>query len=244
MNKKILVVGILVIIFSILIAATGAPNPYAYLSNIPPGGISMRPNSVSYFSVPLNASAILTGTYVSSNAIDFYVLNSTAFNKMNPANSPINGILNQATSLEGKGVFYILLNGTRGVFPAQQNSTNVNVQKPFYTINSTPILSNGTYFLLFVNKMNRSTNVSYYIVAQPITPSTTRSYLSGLSSFGIVSGILFISGFIIVFLSFLRGGKSDKEKLTESEIQNLYKKIEKREKIKSQSKRRIKRRER
>ena len=227
LNKKMLVIGILLILFSVVIGGMTYSASFSSATTANREGLSLQPSSSIYVRLAVNSSSTPLLLYYSSAPVDFYLVNSTAFSSVEPYLSNASKTADLMRSLEGTGVMEVFSNSSLGVFPYTENLSR-NFPPPSYTINGTIPAENATYYLIYSNKGSSYVNISYtymYIPTVNSVPYAKRAF--ELPS--IAAGLLFIAGLVISILSFL-SGKRVSEKESDKEATRLYRRLEVREK--------------
>lgn len=231
MDKRLLLIGIVLIIGSVLIGSAVLPKPPTPKEFS--AQVIIAPNSFSYSSLHMNATDFLELYYSATSPIDFYLLNSTGFDYFESSNSTI--VFNSITA--GDGVLYETLNSTLGAMPYESNYTT-NVTKPAYESSNISIYPTGNYFLLFSNMRNGASNVTYGYVSIPVNQliSSTLPYNGAYQVGSIAAAAIFIAGVVIAFLSLFRSQAKKPEAMVDTEAKRLYAKID----SKASTKRKIK----
>lgn len=223
MDKKLLLIGMVVIIAGLLIVGMESP------SNIMPPTdyqqLSLRPGGVMVIPLPMNSTGLFTVVFGANNTVSFFLFNSTAFRQIRTENQSADSIFNQAVSFEGRGTMAIIYNKTSGLFPySNDTASNGEVQPPFYSSN-TIMFDNETYYMVFANTANTVNYVHYSTIIQYITPEILQTYTKDIYTSGLPGAFAVMIGFVIVIISVFRGNKKA-ENLNEAQIGELYKKID------------------
>ncbi|MGI0141479.1 MAG: hypothetical protein ACREBF_02395 [Candidatus Micrarchaeales archaeon] len=214
MNKKIIIIGVIVVLAAFIIGSIAIPNALLGVANFANQNIVVLSHQSAFKSLYLNQTGFMVVGFQSLSAVNFYFANSSAFKTLDSyANSSL--LLSQwATRLFGNGVYEILPNSTVGIFPYSQ-LTNSTPSGAYITKNVT-LLPAGTYYALFYNPRNISATVN---VTSDISTniSSQGAYILGI---GLTVFILFIAGIILIIYGIIKKPKSpqvapaqDKKKL-------------------------------
>ncbi len=227
LNKKMLVVGILLMLLSAIIGGTAYTSAFNGAATTDHEGLALHPSSSIYVSLNVNSSESPLLLYYSSAPVDFYLLNSTAFNSIEPYLSNSSRISALAGIMEGKGVMEVFSNSTLGVFPYTKNYSTISFPPPSYTINGTIPAANATYYIIYSNKGTEYANISYTAIYLPRVSSD--AYVKSAFAWqSVASGLLFLTGVIISILSFILGNKKAGEKERDTEAEKIYRKMARR----------------
>ena len=240
-NKKMLVIGMLFMLLGVVVGGMTYSSTFNTSSNVSREALALHPSSSIYVKLTTNSSTTPSLFYYSSSPLDFYFVNSTAFESIEPYLNNSGEVANIITSLEGKGVLEVFNNSASGVFPYTKNYSQLNPQMPVfpipaYTINGTIPTKDATYYVIYNNKGSSFINVSYVTVYLPTT-STESYYKSAFELPSIIAGLSFLVGLILFMLSFIYKNKGMSEKESDAEALKLYKKLEGKQKVPKQQKR-------
>ncbi len=229
MDKRLALLGILLGLAGFAIA-TASYNPASVVYS-PKSSIIIAPNSISYTTVKLNQTSLLSLIFSSKpSPVDFYLLNQSGFTLFERYFASSSITSNAVSALEGKGLLLYIKNSTGGVFPYNSTYSEIGFRQPSYTYNlsaSTPFY-NGTYYLVYKNLGSNSTNASfeYAIPNTGLLLDSSSSAILGPAS--TVSAFLVLAGMVLFILSFIRPGKEPKTaKEKEEEILLFYDKLSK-----------------
>jgi hypothetical protein len=219
MRKKLLYAGALLFLIGMAFAFMSflSMNSLLATGGIPPGvNLSLSANAVGYVPISLNQSGLLRLLYNSSNAVDFYLANQSAFAGLRGAKGA--GLRGAASGLEGKGVFAVYENSTNELFPyAYANGT-----APAYIANMS-VLPAGTYYAIFGNDGSGTANIMMrYIVISGTAELSMMVY-------GGISVLLLASGLIIAIVSLFLKEKAEEVRKAEAideEVKREYERIE------------------
>ncbi|MEM3247700.1 MAG: hypothetical protein QXV80_00055 [Candidatus Micrarchaeaceae archaeon] len=217
MNKKLLYIGIILVVVGIVISLM---LPTTLSPNI--GKISIAPLGYVYVPITINETgATLVVEYLASNLTNFYLANSSGFAALSNLMTTNYSILPEAKRLLGNGVIAIIANSTSGIFPSSSNLNSTNQA-------SIASMAPGRYYLIYENLKNKTIQLAYTYKAL-----NSVSEISIFAS-GLASTILFIAGIIILILAFIIKPKAkaipdrkSAQTQMEAEIDALYKRIEK-----------------
>ncbi|MEM3241024.1 MAG: hypothetical protein QXV13_01025 [Candidatus Micrarchaeaceae archaeon] len=233
MNFRVLLLGLLLFVVGIVIAAGSVSSTLPSFSSVSAIHVlNVSGGSTSYVLIQLNDTGGFSLSYNSSVPVVFVLANSSAFNRIT-FNST--AITLAAESLEGKGVFE-LANGSVGIFP-YENLTASNITTRFPVpkyAESESLFSPGAYYAIFSNTGNSTAHIlvkSAIITAMTVS-SNEITQLSRSSSYIIISSILMLLGILLIVISLFMHGRESPKKTAESEeeINKLYSRVEKAEK--------------
>ncbi len=221
MDKRLLILGVALVIASVIIGSTQLPKPPSVITESPPT-VLVAPNSFAYGTLYLSSNDLLELFYTAGKPIDFYLLNSTGFDYFRLANSTSIFTENAARL----GVLYETLNSTLGAIPYSSNYS-ANVSRPVIESSSLGVYAAGNYFVLFSNKGPTMANVTYNYINVPLSELINASSpYGGASEAGsIFSSVIFIVGVIIAFFALFRGRDKKVQKLVDIEANRLYESI-------------------
>ena len=229
MDKRLTLLGILLGLAGLGIAMMSY-NPSSIVYS-PRSSITIAPNAVSYTTVKLNQTGLLSLIFSSNpSPVDFYLLNQSGFNLFEHYLSSGAMASNTISDLEGNGLLLYIKNTTGGVFPYNSTYSGIGFKQPSYTYNqsyTTPFY-NGTYYLVYKNLGSNSTNASfeYAIPNTGLLLNNASSAILGPAS--AISAFLVLLGMVLFILSFIRDGKESKPaKEKEEEILLFYDKLSK-----------------
>lgn len=233
MGVLLLLIGIMFEYFSVQSVYSNLPN----YSSSATQSVAVQPKSDFFIPISISNVSILEMVYNSTEPIDFYLINSTAHNLLQKANSTL---IENATYLHGNGLVYQIDNSSYGIFPYQENLTQA--QRPVYwagngTGNQT-LFANGTYYAVFQNYGNKSNTVFYATLNRSLSSiaSSEESYSFGNIGLNIGGSISVIAGIILLIYGLLSRSKTD-EKNESAEAEMLYRAIEKKHYPKTKTKR-------
>lgn len=238
MDKRLLLLGILLFIAGFVIAASSY-NPTSFLSTSTQS-IAIAPNSIIYSPVTLNSTGFLSVVYESgSTPIDFYVMNQSAFSSIETYIKAGTLTPNLTAPLEGKGLLLAVRNSTGGIFPYNSSYNSIGPQSLLYLSGNSTVLQGGTYYVVYQNPGSSAANATYRTVIPNsglLLPNSKASSSLGLA--GIVSALLVLVGIVLTILSFMRSKKEGPSAVKrEEEIAAIYKDIETRQKRKAAKRR-------
>lgn len=251
MRKTYLYIGIALVAaaFVTLLVSGSAINIKSVLSQ---ANYTVDGGTFSYLSLPLaNQSAmLLVGRF--SAPVDFYLFNGSAFSSWSAAENSANSLpgYQEAQSLEGSGLFFYYHNVTSVIVPYQPGTYNVS---PVYSLNVSKGFPGGTYYAVIDNNVGlkpapaQSINATLLYATQ--SPGSAGSSLSKFvleeAAIGLVFFMLLIAGIIMVIIGFIKKPKGlqqqgtpqmngaqplPKGKISDEQLDDLYKKIKKKSK--------------
>ena len=227
MDKRLLVLGIALVIAGFLVAGSSY-SPSNYISTSAQE-IAIAPNNNLYSSITLNTTGFFEVFYSSGNVpINFYILNNSAFAYIEPYLNSSSLPYNSVTQLQGKGLLYATHNSTRGVYPYNSSYSSLGLNTPSYSSSSYNSMPAGKYYIVYSNPTNTYANTTYeYVLPNVGLLNPNSSFYSSLSATSIASSLLFLAGIILAVLSFFRKSKSKEDpKAREAEIAKLYSQID------------------
>ena len=224
MDKKLLGIGIVLLIVGALLStgsyqATQSIFPNA--NNTVTAKALLAPHLIAYSPLYLNTTSFVSMGYNSSNTISFYLVNGSAFTRLLPLIDANRSLIGNATALEGKGVFFIVYNQSRGIYPYQTVYGNLFPVPTYQNTNSSVLLS-GTYYLIFENDAGANTIVAYSSLAKPA--SSVSIIASSSAGFGLVGAFLVLAGLVLMVYSFI-SRRNVQEQLKQEEIDRMYSSI-------------------
>lgn len=245
MNRRLLLFGIILLLAGVFLAIAITPNP-ASLVSVTTESISVRPNGIIYTTIVLNSTNVPSIVYISQNAIDFYLVNSTAFASLAPNLTTGTFPTNFINETKGRGLIVAAENSSRGAFSYTGSSSlsQKNTSLPFYIFNQSLLLQPGTYYAIYRNPGSSPVNTTYRYILPNAGLLNSQSVLSsGGSDAGIVAALLLLSGIILIIYALLDRKKlKTQEGEREEEIARMYRRIEKKGKTsKAKRKKRRKR---
>jgi hypothetical protein len=223
MIKKVVYVGLALILISIVIAVAGSyigSNSLQGLENqVSRQNLTIAADTFQYLQLNNpNASSLVVIAEHSSAPVNVYLFNSSAFAQWKAAmssNAVVSGI-HDALEFKGKGAFYVFDNSTMALMPyngtttyqaSQQNATGLSPHPLYYP--SSVLLPVGTYYLVIDNgegsasmSQSVSSKVAYSapIPEQNVTNlviSPVAKELAFAAAFGTVVFLMFIAGAVI-----------------------------------------------
>lgn len=225
MRKKLVIIGIIVLIAGIVISelATNLVQPPFSTENL-----TISANGYNYMQFNFSNSQALFVLYSGfKEPMNVYVMNTTAFSSWEGSlnqSTPPNGFAS-AISLEGKGVIGIYKNMSTYIlaYPINYSRNTVYLNKNFTSSNSSNgnlsiENSNATYFIVF-NNMNGNVsnslpNIAYVKYIPPLTLANIQGdhavvnyiYISGGSLLAAL--ILVIAGIVIIVIGLIKKPKA------------------------------------
>ena len=197
MRKKIIYIGILLIIASLAIAYQGAsalfqiPTYYSTRAVISPNVTASSPFTY-------NESTYITLIFNSTSPINFYVVNESAYDQVK--NLRLNTSIEQI-----RGISEIKLNTYNGIF-----SNLIALNENSVLLYNTSNLKNGTYYAIFENTGNKTANLTILYIFQKKSSS-----FNAIFGYGSVSAILLISGTVLIIYGFILKSESNEKGVKE-----------------------------
>ncbi len=228
MNRRLLIIGILLLLFGLVSAYESGQQFLGNISspnNTETSEFLLMANSTWYTPLYFNSSSFMEVGYNSTNTLNFYILNSSAFTAVAPSLNSTNALYSGVSSHEGSGVIGVFSNDSKGVFPYQDSYAGI-FPAPNYSAPNSTFLQAGTYYIVFRNPQSSNTLVFYSLFIRPIGALSLTS--NSVFGYGLVSGILLIAGFALsVYSLFIRKEPKTEAKITEEKAQQAYAEIEK-----------------
>ena len=195
MRKKIIYIGILLIIASLAIAYQGASAlfqiPLYYSTRV-----VISPNLTASSPFTYNESAYITIIFNSTSPINFYVVNESAYDQ-------IKGIRLNISVEQIKGISEIKLNAYNGIF-----SNLIALNENSVLLYNTSNLKNGTYYALFENTGNKTADLTILYISQKKSSS-----FNAIFGYGGVSAVLLILGTILIVYGFILKSEGNEKKM-------------------------------
>lgn len=253
MDKRIVAIGIIVLILSFVIASSVVgPSITSNINynNTQINKIIVKPNTTVTDTINIYNTSFFVLTYSSTVPINFYFLNQTGQNNLNSLNKLKNNSENSTyvTSIEGKGLYLFIQNGSKGTtYPYSSNLSAYGYKEPKYFYNKTLAYGpgsaeyqNGTYYLEFNNKNISYANITYEYDEYSLSTLNQSSYYGNVFVPGsLASSVMFILGIILIVFGVIRKKYSRTEiQQYDTKIDEAYKKLGK----KTKSSRKVKKR--
>lgn len=224
MNKRIIIIGIIVIILSFLIGTIALPNALLGIAHFSNQSVSILPAHNSYLPYFINETGFIVVGYQSSTPLNFYFANASAFLILqNYMNSTLQ-LSQWATRLQGNGVLESIPNSKVGIFPYSQFSSSNSTPAGSYVIANASLLPAGNYYAIFQNLANSSASVN---VTSDVSTniSSQGGYIFGI---GVLIFVLFVAGIIIIVYGVIKKPKAAPEQTgSEQKVDELYKGVSK-----------------
>ncbi len=240
MDKRIVAVGVIILVLSFVVAGSvvgPSITSNVNYNNTQVNRILVKPNTTVTDAIQMYNSSFFVLSYTSSVPVDFYFLNQTGKKIFDSFNSLESNSVNSISlnSLEGKGLYLFIQNGTKGTtYPYSSNLSVYGYKKPTYFYNGTIFgpgsaqYQNGTYFLEFNNRNSSYANVSYKYDEYPLVNLNQSSYYGNMFVPGsLVSSVMFILGIVLIVFGVLRKSYSRTELQNyETKVSEFYKNID------------------
>lgn len=228
MKKRFFYLGIVLVVvafiaFFFAVPALAVPSQ---LTNVTPKSVAIAAGSFAYLPIFLNSTGIITVGYNASSQLSFYLANASAEGAITNASSQNSSVLQEATALEGNGVYLLYSLSSKGVYPYYANYSSA-LQAPDYQANITPMPS-GHYYAGFYNPGNSV--VTAAISAEPITLTQLESASGSIGTGMLAVGIIFIIGIaLIVYSIFAKPKQPMTPGALSEEVTKAYDQIEKKQ---------------
>jgi len=200
MRKKIIYIGILLIIASLAIAYQGASTLFQIPTYYSTRAI-VSPNVTASSPFTYNESTYITLIFNSTSPINFYVVNESAYDQVK--NLRLNTSIEQI-----RGISEIKLNTYNGIF-----SNLIALNENSVLLYNTSNLKNGTYYALFENTGNKTANLTILYIFQ-----TKSSSFNAIFGYGGVSAALLIIGTVLIIYGFLLKKSNEKVELKRNKV--------------------------
>jgi len=216
LDRRVFVIGLVLIVLSILAGSASAP-PLPSLNSTQTYSLAIASNGYAYSTVNVNTTSLFVLSYAAQSPVSFYLLNGSRTSQ--PSASTVNSLSN--LSYTGANAPLIaIINSTRGAVPYVSNYSQYGIPPPVIQDGNVSVLSNGLYYMLFVNNLNRSTNLTYSYTALSIS-NITGSYLQSSLNASVVPSILFIAGVLVAVFGLFRK-RAPKNDGTDEEAQKIF----------------------
>ncbi len=229
MDRRLLALGVLMLLFGMLSSYQSGQVLLSGISeanNTARGEVVLGLGGSGSAPLQLNTTSIAEVTYTSTNAIDFYIVNASAFTAIGQSLNSTNALQEGAVAQEGRGTVVMIDGNVSGVFPYQAAYAGVFPQ-PNYTAPGNGTLPSGTYYVVFSNPGSTNATVFYSLFS---TPAASVGLTHGGSfGYGLLGGLLILVGAgLVIYSFFMRREKTDEVKATEENVQREYDEIEER----------------
>lgn len=197
MNKKTILIGILVIIIGIVIyvvARATATLPFTLMNTTLASG---RFNNLT---LNTSSSKLFLYSVEASSPINVYVFNSSAYRTWSGSvtNSGFASGLNEAKALEGQGTLYTYINTTTLLFASGEGtSTDGNL---IYKASNHTLNASSFYVFVLQDANGNATNPGAVETNASYLPPVTQSELSNNKALGnyILTGVLFLISIVVI----------------------------------------------
>ncbi len=239
MDRRIVIIGIILVILSFFIAsAVIQPELLSQqnYNNTYINKIIVAPNSVVSAGISLSNASILVISYTSTIPINFYFVNKSGTYAFRNVSSNLSKEYNILSSIEGNGLYIGINDSFMGTtYPYNTNLSSYGYKKPFYVFGNNATQQgnieyhNGTYYAEFYNHNNSYANVTYkyYTYSLYNITNTAGSYENAFVPGSLITSIIFIVGIILTVYGLLskKDSKQTEEKVNK-EVYELYAKLE------------------
>ncbi len=213
MDKRVLLVGIVLIIISLFVASEAVQPIFNAMQNTNATSqvISLMPHGASYLHIPLNQSSVLVVAFTAGQNVSFYFMNRSAFTVMLPSITANRSLTMQATGLEGNGIIETMQNYTSGSFPYESTPAR---PASVYVAPNTTLLGTGDYYAVFYDPSQANTTVlvKYNIVPlSAISPASTNFAVVSILAF-----IIFLAGAVLTIYGLIRKPKTDQNTVSDA----------------------------
>jgi uncharacterized membrane protein len=231
MDKRLTTIGIILLFVGVLLLVGASQTTLSALPNAN-NTLSERAylpaNTIGYYALPVSAPSFVGVGFNSTAPIDFYIVNSSAYEKMKPLVEANASLRNLSVALEGNGIIDAMWHASKGIFPYESDYGGL-FPAPNYSIENTTVLINDTYYLLFQNEP--ATNQTLVLYSIIVTPASAL----GLSSiapegFGIIGAFLVLVGISLTVFGLIRKG-NPQETVRDREVERIFAEQEKKQRL-------------
>ncbi len=228
MNLRLLGLGLLLVLLGGISAYESGQQFLAGIStanNTISSEVYVNGSTAAILPLTLNQTSFFEFEYNSTQRINFYLLNLSAYQSLGSSSNSVNTLYSRAVALEGKGAVYIAYNTSVGVYPYQP-AYGALFPMPKYSMNSSTLPA-GPYYAIFSNNGTYESLVAYTFLIKPASQVTLTN--GNIFSFGLVSGVLLLLGFALIIYGLITKGKPKQSaKETEADINKIYREIDSR----------------
>ncbi len=215
MEKKFIYIGILMLVLFAVVLLVAVPDALGI--SFGKTAFAIAPGHDAYTTASANATYFSEAVYNSTENLDFYVANATAFSTLLPYVSLNESLMNASLALEGNGMLEILNNSHIGSFPAANSS-----QVLYSNYNAISAIAEP-YYIIFQNAGNATANV-IMVVSRIRNPT---SDVVGFASLGAIMLAFLLLGIgLIAYGIFKKPKTPEKDVVSKDEVDAIYKKIE------------------
>ncbi|MDE1856056.1 MAG: hypothetical protein KGH49_02365 [Candidatus Micrarchaeota archaeon] len=201
MDKKIIVLGVIVFLAAFVIGSLVVPSSLTGLVQFTNQTIALQPNQLTATTYYLNQTGFIILAYNSSQNLDFVVTNASGYVALRGYLNNSAALLQRASALEGNGVYEMLLNTSVGAFPSQLFPVNAPVGS--YLGQNVSLFPAGNYYAIFHNRANATADVKLaYDVASNIGPQASKVLETGIALF-----VIIVAGIVIIIYGIFRKPK-------------------------------------
>lgn len=225
MNKRIVIIGILLILISFLAGIVLTPNTFTSIANTSLMNLSVAQGGNAYVPFVVGANGLVSVIYNSNTKLDFYFANATAFGTLGGYKNSSLTLSQWARNLYGNGVYEIVPNSANGIFP-NFAATNSSLNYSYANQSLFPFAA-GTYYALFENLGNQSANIQ--MISSVSDSARVASGFSQVIKIGIVFFAALLAGIILIIYGILKKPKvAPVEPATDQKkVDEMYKGLEK-----------------
>ncbi len=220
MDKRLLALGLLLIVASFFVGVSQAPKIPQNVGQSTSTAL-VAVNSFAYGSVYLNSTSVLEFYYAATTPVNFYLMGSGGFDGFRTSNSA--NAFNVITPQNG--LLYETVNSTLGAVPYQDNMSK-NVSVPVYE-SSNLTYGAGTYVFLFSNSGNAISNVTYGYIYLPVNEilGGSSGYGSAFTAGSMATAALFFAGIVVAVMSLFRGRDRKEQAQADLTASRIYERM-------------------
>ncbi|MHB1830478.1 MAG: hypothetical protein ACYCO0_03730 [Candidatus Micrarchaeaceae archaeon] len=215
--RAMIKIGIILLPLSFILLYLSAMNFQGGFSNSNVNELNIPPQNSVYLPFNLsNYSAVGFLYYTNGIRVNYYMLDSQAFDSIRSSLASGAPVGSNASSLEGNGALEIIYNSTAGMFPYQQSGQQ---NTTIYVLNSSPIIPGGEYYNVFENPSKSNATLFYVLTIKTQAEISSNIFSTGI--YAIIGIALLVGGIIIIFYAIITRPKKDEPEIDE-QIKELY----------------------
>lgn len=216
MNKKVLLVGIVVFVIGLVVLFAGPSLLIQFTYNNQTASLS--PHATHFIPLSLPNSGILLLYYTSNNSTNMILMNASAYNEISSSQISAGSVVQEAQQLEGKGVLEIATNTTSTSYPYHGGSGTLVYQNPNVSITNA-----GVYYLVLQNNEGYAVSAGY---TEALSNNIAQNEVP-IAAYGGVTIMLLIVGICVVAYGILKKRPGEGEGTPKQEVNKLYATLDK-----------------
>ncbi|MDE1847614.1 MAG: hypothetical protein KGH61_01540 [Candidatus Micrarchaeota archaeon] len=206
MDKRFVVIGVLLVIVTLVIGGTVVPNQISSIGNTQSQTVALLAHGSFLINFTVNGTeGMEIIEYVAANKVDFYFVNSSAYALLHGYldNTQIMGQI--ARNHYGNGVYEAFLNSSVGMFPYVSSILpNTTLTPNSYVDKNFSVLGNGTYYGIFANLGNSSSELN---ITTDVINGNIAQKASGVITTSLFLFVALIAGIIILIYGIIKKPK-------------------------------------